>query len=467
MNSYPFRLTCAAAVVAAATLPVAGGVLAQDDLGCERLLTLVDEAGDNLREEFGDARAVGEAGNMEECAVYVTRVTETGGLTTDANTEVQASTQEESTETVQVEQEATIEGEVEVTLPDPRVEVEQDPADVSVRTLPPEVNVSQGQPKITVRQAQPIITVQMTQPTITVEQPAPEIIVTMPEPGVDVATARPTVEVNIPEPRVTVTQGQPQLAVDLQTDVGDEADVMTDSSTLIERSDEGGSMVVRASGLSSGEVEPNIQYVENEEPPTINFSGVEPQVEYVAAEPDVRIESGGEPTIEMVEGGEPKIMIQSADQAAAEGEEPAASGQAVAALDAENGAQPPPEGQRDPREAFAAAEEGESLSGDSGVMTVEELAGMDVRNARGEELGEVNRIVRNGNDTYMVIEHGGWFLGLNDKEVALPITDVTVRENEVVLRGLTEEQIEAMPDYDYANEIALEGNDEVTLQRVN
>ena len=92
---------------------------------------------------------------------------------------------------------------------------------------------------------------------------------------------------------------------------------------------------------------------------------------------------------------------------------------------------------------------------------------MAVVNARGEELGEVERVVRNGNDTYMIVEHGGWFFGLNDKEIALPIADVTMGEENVVLRGLTEEQIESMPGYDYGNEVALEGSDEVTVQRMN
>lgn len=44
---------------------------------------------------------------------------------------------------------------------------------------------------------------------------------------------------------------------------------------------------------------------------------------------------------------------------------------------------------------------------------------------------------------------------------------VTVGKENVVLRGLSEEQIESLPEYDYGNEVALEESDEVTVQRVN
>jgi len=469
MNRPHFRLSLAAAVVVAA-LP-ASNALAQQSASCQRLLAMVDDAGDGIGDEFADARTVGESDDPNRCSVYVARVVSVGGLmaapadATAADTQTATDTTTETTETLDVEQQATIEGEVQVTLPDPQVQVDQDPAEIAVRTSPPEVSVSQGRPTITVRQAQPIITVQMTQPTITVEQPAPEIVVTMPDPDVSVASAQPTIEVNIPEPRVTVTQGQPRLAVDLDTNVG----AVADSSSGLERSDDAdGNMVVTASGLTSGTTEPRIEYVESEEEPTITYEGAEPQVEYVAAEADVRIQSEGEPVIEMVDGGEPKIMIRQAgetDGEELEGDRP----EAVAALAPADTAQEgmTPGEQRDPREAFAAGDDSTLAEAASGIMTVGDLEGMNVTNARGEELGEVDRIVRNGNDTYVIVEHGGWFFGLNDKEIALPVDDITMRNEEIVLRGLTEEQIESMPDYDYANEIALETSDEVTLRRLN
>ena len=460
--------------VAAAVATFSPGAFAQDSASCARLLTLVDEAGGaELREEFSDAREVAEADGANECSLYVARVERAGGVVAvdgaEADVAAQSDTEtSETSETVQVEQEATIEGEVQVTMPDPEVTVEQDPADIAVNTSPPEVNVTQGQPTITVRQAQPIIRVTMAQPTISVEQPAPEIIVTMPEPGVDVATAQPQIEVNIPEPRVTVVQGDPRLSVDLETEVGEDA--TTASNTAIERSDEEGVMRVTADGLSGGAMEPTITFNEAEGEPSITYEGAEPVVEYESAEPDVQIESGGEPTIELVESGEPKIMIRQPGEEGQDDQQAALSEEEAAAPTDTATAEEAPDAsgeQRDPQQAFAAADSQNLEGSSSGVITVGELDGLPVVNARGEDLGEVERVVRNGNDTYMIVEHGGWFLGLNDKEIALPIADVTMRDGNVVLRGLTEEQIESMPEYNYDSEIALEGSDEVTVQRMN
>ena len=470
----PFRTTLAAAAVAAA-LPMTGTVQAQtlESASCNRLLVLVDEAGDgNLAPDFVGARDVAIADDPNECSVYVARVTQAGGIgvaTDGASAQTAVETETETgtaTETVQIEQAATIEGEVQVTLPDPVVDIEQSPADISVRSAPPEVTIDQARPQIVVRQAQPIVRVQMAQPTITVEQPAPEIIVTMPEPGVNVATAQPQVEVNIPEPRVTVTQGEPMLNVDLTADMGAERD------SNIERVDnEDGSMVVSRAGMSSAELAPNIQYVESEEQASVTVNQAAPEVEYVAAEPMVEFEQSGEPQIEVISSGEPKILIQGPgeDGAAmdAEADTEVAAMQPVVGADTEAAAERRAD-QRDPREAFAADPSDVAYDGSpTSQVRAADLDGMEVINGRGENLGEVGRIVRNGQDAYMIVEHGGWFFGLNDKEVAFPLGNVMVRGDQVVLRGMTEEQIEQMPDYDYANEVNLGADDQIEVMQVN
>ena len=462
-----FRTTLAAAAVAAA-LPAVGTVQAQtlQSASCNRLLVMVDEAGeDNLNPDFADARTVALDDDANACSVYVARVAQVGTIGRDAAAvgavDAEAVETETATETVQIEQEATIEGEVQVTLPDPEVDIEQSPAEIAVRSSQPEVTVDQAQPKITVRQAQPIIRVQMAQPTITVEQPAPEIIVTMPDPGVNVASAQPEIQVSIPEPRVTVRQGEPMLNVDLTADMG------ADRDPNLERVDnEDGSMVVSRAGMSSEELEPNIQYVDAEGEPQVTINKSSPEVEYVSAEPQVEFTQAGEPQIELIQSGEPKIMIQDEESAsAAEAELEGATAQAALAAPAD-GSEPRP-GQRDPREAFAADPSDVAYDGSpSSVVRVGDLDGYPVINGRGEELGEVERVVRNGQDAYMIVEHGGWFFGLNDKEVAFPMENVMVRGEQVVLRGMTEEQIEQMPDYDYANEVNLGADEEVEVMTV-
>jgi len=427
-------------VLCGAGLLLGSPVFAQDD-DCVRLDAMVRSAGDTLREEFKDVRSVVAANKQVDCRITLGRIASRGGLADDSEDVQSLNT------TVQVEQQATIEGQVDVTLPDPEVSIEQGQADVSVTTQAPTVTVAQGQPTIQVRQAQPIITVRMTQPTITVEQPAPEIVVTMPDPSVDVANAQPQVSVNIPEPRVTVRQGEPQLNVDLTTEA---AAVDRSSLGSFERMDDAGIMTVTASGSAINESNANITYVEPESSANISYEGVEPNVEYVAAEPEVIMETDGEPTIDVVQSGDPKIVIKQAL------DEQAGSTQGVmaAARSADN--------PWNPTEAFA-PDNNRKLEGGASTMSIAEIEGMDVVNARDEELGVVDRVVNNGNDTYVVIEHGGWFFGLNDKEVAFPVADLVINGNQILLRGLSEEQIEAMPDYDYDNEVTLASDDTLEL----
>ncbi len=472
-----FRMTLAAAAVAA-TFPLTNTAFAQEleSASCDRLLVLVDEAGDgNLSPDFADARTVALADDPDECSLYVARVAQVGTIgvvgtaaEVEAADSEQAVETEETTETVQIEQEATIEGEVQVSLPDPQVDIEQSPAEIAVRDAAPDVTIDQAQPTIIVRQAQPIIRVEMAQPTISVEQPAPEITITMPDPGVNVASAQPTVEVNIPEPRVTVRQGEPQLNVDLAANMGD-----AERDPDLERADEDGTMVVSKRGMSSEELAPRIEYVASDEQPNVTINEASPDVQYVAADPQVEFSQAGEPQIEVISSGEPKIMIQGPeggdnDSASTD---MSAEGQQAAALvpetDAATANIEQRADQRDPLEAFAADPSDIAYDGTpTQALTVNELDGLEVINGRGEELGEVERVVRNGTDTYMIVEHGGWFFGLNDKEVAFPIDNVMVRGDTVVLRGMTAEQISQMPDYDYANEQNLGASDQIDVMRV-
>jgi hypothetical protein len=90
---------------------------------------------------------------------------------------------------------------------------------------------------------------------------------------------------------------------------------------------------------------------------------------------------------------------------------------------------------------------------------------MEVVNTRDEVLGNIDRIVTNGNERYVIISHGGWFFGLNDKEVAYPVEELYMTGDKILLSGLTEEQIEALPEYDYTNERTVAGDEtlEVTV----
>lgn len=73
---------------------------------------------------------------------------------------------------------------------------------------------------------------------------------------------------------------------------------------------------------------------------------------------------------------------------------------------------------------------------------------MNVKNAHGDTLGDVQHVLMHGADhkPYVVIGHGG-FLGLGEKQVALPVDSMFMRGNNLVMRGLTDDQIRGMPSW--------------------
>ncbi len=428
------------------------GVLAQDNTeACNRLDSLIQKAG-QLPDKFSDAPDVVTSNDPSECGGYVDRMTAAGVVGKDQSSD-------STTETMDLEEDATIDGKVKVTLPDPEIDVQQDPAEVSVKNKAPDITVNQGQPTVTIKQAKPIIRVEMPQPTITVEQPAPEITITMPDPSVDVANAQPTVDVNIPEPRVTVRQSEPKLNVDLA--LQDDAAGGGESNSSIDRSDENGTMTVKAEGLTSASNEPNIQFTDSDKQAKVSVKGAEPNVDYQPAEPDVKLIQGKEkPNIEIVDSGEPKVMINKADGK----QNPAGS------ADQQDGANA---NQLVGETRQAALKESESVSAqapaeaDEQDIKVGELNGMSVVNEKDKELGTVDRVVKNGSDNFVIISHGGWLLGLNGKEVAMPLKNTFLKDGKVLLRGLTEKQVESLPDYSYDNEISLNNSDSVSVMATN
>lgn len=85
-----------------------------------------------------------------------------------------------------------------------------------------------------------------------------------------------------------------------------------------------------------------------------------------------------------------------------------------------------------------------------GQMTADELIGSQVVNQNGEEVGELTDIVINQQDKAVngIISVGG-FLGVGEKDVAIPFDQLQPGENETVLMStMTEEELESMPAYD-------------------
>ncbi|MGF1611195.1 MAG: PRC-barrel domain-containing protein [Kiloniellales bacterium] len=94
-------------------------------------------------------------------------------------------------------------------------------------------------------------------------------------------------------------------------------------------------------------------------------------------------------------------------------------------------------------------------TGDTTPMSEQELAtradeiiGQQVVNQQGEEIGEINDlVVDENNQPYAVIGIGG-FLGIGERNVAVPVSNLEFGADQVVYNGFsTAEEFETMPEY--------------------
>ena len=88
-------------------------------------------------------------------------------------------------------------------------------------------------------------------------------------------------------------------------------------------------------------------------------------------------------------------------------------------------------------------------------VTVEEITGSRVYDARNEWVGEIGELVMadNGTDIGEVVVDVGGFLGIGEKPVALDIEDLTIKsetdgDDLRVYLDKTKEELEAMPEYE-------------------
>jgi uncharacterized protein YjbJ (UPF0337 family) len=81
-----------------------------------------------------------------------------------------------------------------------------------------------------------------------------------------------------------------------------------------------------------------------------------------------------------------------------------------------------------------------------------DIIGMNVKNLNDDTIGEVDDLIITGGDSVAqaVISVGG-FLGIGDKLVTVPYSELNVggEDNEYVVYNATEEQLEALPEFDY------------------
>lgn len=81
-------------------------------------------------------------------------------------------------------------------------------------------------------------------------------------------------------------------------------------------------------------------------------------------------------------------------------------------------------------------------------MSVGDLDGAAVYDATGERIGELDDILmgRDGTSMAASLDIGG-FLGIGEKDVAIPVTDLT-KSGDGFMVDMTKEQLEALPGQD-------------------
>lgn len=97
----------------------------------------------------------------------------------------------------------------------------------------------------------------------------------------------------------------------------------------------------------------------------------------------------------------------------------------------------------------------------AGPFRAEQMIGADVRNLENENLGEIEDVVlaKEGGASFVVLSHGG-FLGLGEKEVAVPFDKLKVAgDRDVFYVDMTEEQIENAPSFERGSRDWLEDQD--------
>src|SRR5690625_1585513 len=194
---------------------------------CDRLQRIIDEAEqERILADFEKAPELARSGDEEACAEMIARIEETGGISEEAVaeergtqflTDIDSFTAHDRVEqTLRIEQEAVVEGEVLVRQAIPEIGIEQPGADVDVTEGDIDVMLDEQPASILIRQAPANVRVEIPEPTITIEQPAPEIVLQMPPAGVSLERQPPQVTVNMPDPQVSVTQGEPQVTADVE-----------------------------------------------------------------------------------------------------------------------------------------------------------------------------------------------------------------------------------------------------------
>ena len=360
-------------------------------------------------------------------------------------------TQNSQTQSQQTSQSAQGEasgGQIMVTQPQPQVTVQQQPPQIDVIQPQPQVSVNQQQPQILVRQAPPTVHVQMPQPVITIDQPEPEIIVRMPPPEVAVNTPQPQVQVSQAQPQVQVKQPQPQVQVQMEQP---QVNVQENKQAEVK--------VQRA--------QPEVQ-LQQQGKPEVKVTQAKPQVSYEAAQPKVEVEQAGQPKVEFRQSGQAQVKVEQmqaqAEQQQATSQQKTNSQQQASTEDQPTGSTSRAALTEQDRERIGVIDANQQKLKPAEVKA-SQLINKPVVNQKGEKLGTIKAISREGNVDFAVIDHGG-ALSLSQREIMVPAQRIAVDgKGRIVLLGLTEQDFTALPKLQADAGQAIKPNETVRVSK--
>ncbi|MGR3539954.1 MAG: PRC-barrel domain-containing protein [Hasllibacter sp.] len=293
---------------------------------------------------------------------------------------------------------------VVVDVPDPVVSVDQATPEVTVQQPQPEITVTQTPPRVSVEQQAPIVTVEQDQPIVTVRIPEPVVTIRMPAPDVSVAQGeaevaveqpQPVVRFVRPEPQIRIMEAEPQIDVQ-QAEAQVDINRTTEAEVLIEQAD------AEVEIQEAGEAEVMVETAEAE----VNVvEGGDADIQVEQAEAEIDIQETGETDILMTE------MAMAEEELFIEDE--------------------------------ATRLQGYSMFDDT---LVNDLVGMDVLAADGEDIGEIDNIGLMGDRLVAIVGVGG-FLGLGEHDVALPLERFTMT-GEGAMVNMSATLLESMDEYD-------------------
>ena len=447
--------TRALLVSTALTLPMAGSAFAQQiEINPDQLVNKSEECqalGQVIADNDGsvgdlapaDVVAAINEDAVEQCVTYVEEIEVALGIATEgdveaeaevgveaeADAEVDAEAEVQLSEEVSAEEQIDIEAEAQALVPAPNVDVQVPGSDVSVRPGTPTVSVEQTAPEIELVQPQPTVSVMIPEILVRVDIPSPNVYVLQEDASVSVAQTDPEVEVQQGEAIVEVTQADPDVTIELGQNAadgsgeGDSTQLAGEGNIDASENQQVGGNVTTARG------QPTVQIVQNDEDPQVELSRVgAPSVSYESTEPQVQVEFAQQPSVEIIQGNEPQVTFETLEE-------------------------------REQRRAQLGEQEAAASSAVGG-MTVNDILGMEVLTADGDSLGNPNSVIEMDGQQMLVVSSGG-FLGLGDTELPVGFDSVTMQDGRIVLRELTEEQIQNAESFEYNSDMALPEDSEV------